>query len=324
MPEPKPKLQIAFYWAASCGGCEVSLLDTDERILDLAAVADIRIMPLAFDGKYHEIEALADGALDITFWNGAVRSDEHLHLAHLFRRKSKLLVAYGACANSGGIPGLANLSGNEALLARVYEGCESMDNPSGTRPAVSCEAPEGTLTLPGLLDRVRTLAQTVPVDYFLPGCPPAVPWIAAVIDAVATGNLPPRGATIGVAKTVCDECPRERSSERKITRFFRPHEIIPDEKICLLEQGILCSGPATRGGCESACLRVNMPCRGCFGPPPGCDDQGAKLLSAVASMVDAETPEEIERILAGIPDPAGVLYQFSLPASILGGARKCE
>lgn len=323
MPEKK-KLKITFYWAASCGGCETALLDTDERILDLAAVADVLLMPLAFDGKYKDIESMPDGGIDITFWNGSIRSTEHEHLAHLLRAKSKLVVAFGACANTGGVPGMANLTSRAALLERVYQTCEANDNPDRTRPMVSCAVPEGELTLPDIHDRVKTLAQTVKVDLFLPGCPPTVPWIGAVIDAVAGGNLPPAGSVIGVSKTVCDECPRERSSERKIKKFFRPHEIIPDERICLLEQGILCNGPATRGGCEAACMRVNMPCRGCFGPPPGCADQGAKLLSAVASMVDSDDPAEIGRILAGIPDPAGVLYQFSLPASILGGAAACE
>lgn len=318
----KTKLKIAFYWAASCGGCETALLDTEEKILELSAVADILLMPLAFDGKYKDIEALPDGGLDITFWNGAIRSTEHDHLAHLLRARSKVMVAFGACANTGGVPGMANLSSRAAILEKVYRACEGLDNPAGTLPQMSHAAPEGELTLPDLHERVRTLAQTVKVDLFLPGCPPAVPWIRAAIDAVASGNLPPAGSVIGLSKTVCDECQREKSAERKIKRFHRPHEIIADERTCLLEQGILCNGPATRGGCEAACMRVNMPCRGCFGPPPGVADQGAKLLAAVASMIDADTHEEVERILEGIPDPAGVLYQFSLPDSILGGAAK--
>ncbi len=103
-----PKLQIALYWGAACGGCDVAVLDTDAFILDLAAVADIRFWPIAVDGKYADVEAMADDELDLAIFNGAVRNSENQQVAELLRRKAKILVAFGSCAHLGGIPGLAN------------------------------------------------------------------------------------------------------------------------------------------------------------------------------------------------------------------------
>ena len=83
------KLQIALYWGAACGGCDVAVLDTNEFILDVAAVADIRLWPIAVDGKYADVEAMADGELDLTLFNGAVRNSENEHVAKLLRRKEQ-------------------------------------------------------------------------------------------------------------------------------------------------------------------------------------------------------------------------------------------
>jgi F420-non-reducing hydrogenase small subunit len=155
------------------------------------------------------------------------------------------------------------------------------------------------------------------VDYFVPGCPPQAPQIWAVIEAVLSGNLPPKGSIVGASpdKTVCDECKHSRE-EKRIRKFYRPHEIIPEDR-CLFDQGIICAGPATRAGCGALCTQVDMPCRGCYGPAPGIVDQGAALLSAVASVVDADTEEEAAHIVGEVVDPVGTFYRFGLPASLL-------
>jgi len=156
------------------------------------------------------------------------------------------------------------------------------------------------------------------VDYYVPGCPPQAPQIWAVVEAILGGNLPPKGSVVGASpnKTVCDECKHNRE-EKHIKKFYRPHEIIPDSDRCLFDQGIICAGPATRAGCGALCTQVDMPCRGCYGPAPGVTDQGAALLSAVASVVDADTEEEAARIVGEIVDPVGTFYRFGIPASLL-------
>ena len=311
------KLQIALYWGAACGGCDVSVLDTNEFILDVAAVADIRLWPIAVDGKYADVEAMEDGELDLTIFDGAVRNSENEHVAKLLRRKSKLLVAFGSCAHLGGIPGLANLVLREEIMRAAY-----LDNPSIEKGNVTLPRPEtgvdGTvLTIPSFYKRVYKLDDIVPVDYYVPGCPPAAEQVKAVLLAVVHGELPPHGSVVGAAKTaLCEECPRAKN-EKKVTRFYRPWQIMADPEVCLLEQGVLCAGAATRAGCGARCPTSGIPCRGCYGPLPGVVDQGAKLLSAVVSVIDSNDPAEIDGIIAGLPDFTGFAYRFSAPASLL-------
>ena len=108
MEEQKPKLKMAVYWGSACGGCCVSVLDVHEKILDVVAAADLVFWPLALDFKYQDVRDMPDKHIDLTLFNGAIRSSENEKMAKLLRRKSKILVAYGSCAHMGGIPGLAN------------------------------------------------------------------------------------------------------------------------------------------------------------------------------------------------------------------------
>jgi F420-non-reducing hydrogenase small subunit len=108
----KEKLKFAFYWAASCGGCEVAVLDINEKILEVVQLADIVFWPCAMDIKYKDVEDMPDKYVDVCFFNGAVRTEEQEYMAKLLRRKAKVLVAFGSCAYEGCIPGLANLQGN--------------------------------------------------------------------------------------------------------------------------------------------------------------------------------------------------------------------
>lgn len=311
------KLQIALYWGAACGGCDVAVLDTNEFILDVAALADIRLWPIAVDGKYRDVEAMADGELDLTLFNGAVRNSENEHIAKLLRRKSKTLVAFGSCAHMGGIPGLANLTSREEIFTTAYLNNPSIEPGNRTVPYHETEVDGMHLDIPLFYRRVYKLADIVDVDYFVPGCPPAPDQVKNVILAVVKGELPPRKSVVGAAdRAVCDDCKRIKN-EKKTKRFYRPFEIIQDPERCLMEQGILCMGAATRSGCGVRCPNSNQGCRGCYGPLPEVTDQGAKFLSALASMIDSKDPSEIDEILSHVPDFVGYAYRFGMPASKL-------
>jgi F420-non-reducing hydrogenase small subunit len=312
-----PKGKLALYWAASCGGCEIAVLAINEKILDVAAAFDIVFWPCAADGKVRDIEKMDDGAIDLCLFNGGIRTSEQEYMARLLRKKAKVLVAFGSCASEGCIPGLANMNDREEVFNTVYRDTPSTDNPDNKRPEQEVKVPEGTLHLPLFYDTLKTLGQTVKVDYYLPGCPPEAERIWDAITAILAGELPPPGSVIGADTTVCDECPRKRT-EKKIKQFKRTWEIIPDAETCLLEQGLLCCGIATRAGCGARCPEVNSPCIGCYGPNTGVRDYGARLITALASVIDSEDPEEIDRIIQeGIPDPIGSFYRFNLAASQL-------
>ena len=319
---PKEKMKIAFYWAASCGGCEIAVLDINEKILDVVNMADIVFWPVAMDVKYKDVEAMPDKYIDVCFFNGSIRNSEQEHLAKLLRKKAKTLVAFGSCAQEGCIPGLANLHDAKEIFDKVYLKSKSISNPSNVTPQTSFKSKEGELKLPQFYDTVKTLDQTVEVDYYLPGCPPPVKLILAAVDAIANNELPPKGSVLAPLRSVCDECPRKKENKR-ISKIYRVHEKAPEPERCLLEQGIICIGPATRSGCGAQCLNVDMPCTGCGGPCPNSPEQGAAMLSALASIMGLEneqdhySQEDVDKLMSQIKDPVGTFYMYSLPSSIL-------
>lgn len=326
----KPKL--AMYWASSCGGCEIAVVNLHEKLLEVEAAFDFMFCPCLMDTKKREIEALPDRSIALTLFNGAIRTDENEEMAQLLRRKSRLLVATGSCAAEGCIPGLANLTGRDDIMKSVYLENPSIDNPHGILPRAGSQVPEGMLTLPELHERVKPLAHVVEVDYLIPGCPPESHQIWNVVDLVTSGRgLPPEGSVIGCgAQTVCEECARVKK-EKRIERLHRNHQIVPQLEQCLLEQGLLCMGIATRSGCGAPCPDANMPCTGCYSPPEGVADQGAAMVAALGSILDlgdckGKSEEEIaarvEALLDRIPDYVGTFYKYGLPGSVIGGRIK--
>ncbi|NOX60828.1 MAG: oxidoreductase [Chloroflexi bacterium] len=331
----KPKL--AMYWAAACGGCEISVLNIGEHILTVDEVFDLAFFPCIADFKTVDVRGYPDGYIDVCLFNGAIRNSENEEMARLLRKKSKILVAYGSCAYEGCIPALANLTSKEATLETVFLNNPTIDNPDRVLPQPAYSVPEGELEIPEFYHTVKALDQVVDVDYYIPGCPPEPHQVWAVLQVVVAAlldgaPLPPKGSIVGAGDVaVCEECPLEKR-EKTITRFYRPYEITPQPGLCLLEQGLVCLGPATRSGCGALCPQVGMGCRGCYGPLPGVEDQGAKMLSAIASVIDAgeagmeeaELDRVIEEAVATIPDPAGTFYRFSMAHSILRRANDSQ
>lgn len=313
----KPK--IAFYWCASCGGCEETVVDLAEEILGVVEAVDIVLWPCAMDFKKSDLEALPDGGITATFLNGAIRSNEQEEMARLLRRKSRHLIAYGACAQLGGIPGLANQFSREDLLRFVYEEAPTLENGARSRPAQEFKSNGHSLSLPTLHQVVRTLDQVVDVDYYLPGCPPTPKLTQAAVTALLSGQLPPKGSVLAPDVALCEQCPRKgtKPADLSFAAFHRPHLVQLDPEKCFLAQGVVCMGAATRGGCEAACIGGNMPCSGCFGPTSRVRDQGAKALSALCANVAAKEEPAIAEILSGIPDPVGTFYRYGLPKSLL-------
>jgi F420-non-reducing hydrogenase small subunit len=312
------KLKLAVYWASSCGGCDIAILEIGEHLLELAQVADIVFWPAAMDFKYQDVEAMPDGFIDVTLFNGSIRSTGDEEIAHLLRRKTKALVAFGSCATEGCIPALTNIKGMDYALRQALVDAPGTDNPNRVMPAPRFQMPEGEITLPSMYEQVRTLGQVVPVEYELRGCPPNHGQIWKALTAVIEGKLPAVGSVLGVDEcTVCQQCSRVREGKIRVKQFHRVHEVIPDPERCYLEQGLICAGPATHAGCGALCIKANMPCRGCYGPPQGVADQGAALLSAVVASMEGQSDAEIRQVLDTVTDPVGTFYRFSLAASYL-------
>ncbi len=319
------KIKLAIGLSSTCSGCDIAILDINEKILDLAALADIVFWPTALDFKHSDLEKIGHKEVDITLYHGTIRNSDNLAVAKELREKSKVMIAFGSCACFGGIPGLSNFTNQKDTFEVVYRDAPSMENKNFVTPQVKLVQNGYELTLPEIYNDGRALQQVVDVDYYVPGCPPAVRLIAMLLPVIGNfiekGELPPKGAVIASDKTLCDECPRTREN-KMISKVYRSHELIPDQKRCLLEQGLLCMGPATRGGCGAQCINAFMPCRGCMGPTAEVKDQGAKMVSALASILGVEnekdlTEEDVTNLINQVVDPAGTFYRFTLPVALL-------
>ena len=167
------KPRIATVWLDGCSGCHMSLLDMDERLVDVLARADLVYSPLV------DLKAFPDH-VDVTLVEGAVSSDEDLHKIRMVRERTTTLVALGDCAVTSNVPGMRNLCGVEAVLRRVYVEC-----PDG--PGARAVPREG---VPTLLPLVKPVHEVVKVDVFLPGCPPPADAIHETIVALLEGRVP--------------------------------------------------------------------------------------------------------------------------------------
>lgn len=284
-PAPeKPK--TAIYRLKGCGGCDEAIMDLNEAILEVVDKVDVVLWPMEVDSRYEALESLKEGEIALSIIHGAVCDPEDEKAARLLRAKSRLVLAFGACACFGGMTGLEELRSDQGHAARG--------------------------------ERTYPLSKAIKVDYALPGCPPAASLVADAIGAFMDNQLPPRGATLAPGKALCSACPRNRSkpARMEITRFRRIHEVEADDS-CFLAQGVLCLGPVIRSGCGEACIRVNLPCRGCFGPAEGVYDTGLNFVSGLASLIGAETDEEIKEVLEGIVDLPGYCYRYSSPRASL-------
>lgn len=258
--------RLAEEWFAICGGCEVTVLDIGEPLIDVLKQVDIVHMPVLMDHKLYgqtgEKERMEIPEAEVGIITGGVRNEEHKRIAQEMRAKCKTLIALGSCACFGGVPALANQYTTAELLEKVYH--QSVSTDGNGIPAED---------IPPLTDRVYAVSEVVPVDASLPGCPTTPEMVAGALIALLEGKPLPELSS----KSVCDECPtrREKKAVSTLKRRFEAPEFKPgaplEELRCLMEQGFLCLGPATRGGCGGGektprCIRAYVPCEGCFGP----------------------------------------------------------
>jgi len=327
-PAPSPteagggKPRIAFYWNASCGGCEEAVLDLNEDLLPVLARTEVVLWPVALDHKRRDVEALPDGSIAVSFLNGAIRLREQEDWARLLRRKSRLVVAFGSCAHTGGVVGLGNLADRAGILETAYRTAPSVSNPEADLPGSPALLQGRDVTLPALLPATLPLSSVVEVDYVVPGCPPSPAVVGPALERLLSGPLPPRGTVLAPQDPLCEACDRKGSRPERLD----PGEVrdlattAPDPALCFLAQGLACMGPATRRGCEPGCLGANMPCRGCFGPLDGAADPGAAMLSATASLLQGSAEERV-RLAGQLPDPVGTFYRYGLAAALLPARR---
>lgn len=317
MSRAEKKRKLAVYTATGCRACEQAILDLNYEVNELSRFAEPVFWPYLLGTSW---EALEKTEVDVCFFAGAIRTEADRQAALKLREKSRLLVAVGACAAFGGLPGLANLAAPPTA--------ESTTEAEGN----------GEPPLPRTEPRVASLSQVVPVDYIVPGCAPTqnLLWVAmlalvcggeaparlsyaaarlpeVLAEAITAGVLPPKGSTFAGEKSVCASCSRIKE-EKKFETCKRPYQDYEETGRCLLEQGLICQGVATQEGCGGLCTGVGIPCRGCFGKAPAIFDPGAKMVSAISSTFDTTDPKVIAALVENFVDLAGTFYRYVLPS----------
>jgi F420-non-reducing hydrogenase small subunit len=302
MAEEVKKAKIGTMWLGGCSGCHLSIADIHEALLDVLGLADFEFSPVLMDVKYDEVPDL-----DVIIIEGGIRNEENRELAEMLREKAGLVIAYGTCAVYGGIPGLGNLSTKDELIEEAYINTPSTINPEGVLPSED---------VPHLESRVRPLAEAIDVDLALPGCPPRSDVVAEVVLALL------KGEPIEIPTTnLCEVCPREKPPEGmamdKIIRQFELGE--PEPEMCLVPQGLVCMGPSTISICGAECPTIAIQCRGCYGPTAKVLDQGAKMISAIASDFGVERDKTVdpEEVADQLDDIVGTFYTYTLPAALV-------
>jgi NAD-reducing hydrogenase small subunit len=168
------KVRLATVWLGGCSGCHMSFLDLDEWLIDLAKQVDVVYSPIADVKEYPE-------NVDVALVEGAVANEDHLHMIRLVRARTRLLICFGDCAVTGNVTALRNtLVAVAPILQRVYVDGADMRGQIPGEPGI----------VPALLDQVRPVHAVVPVDAYLPGCPPPAARIRAALEQALAGEMP--------------------------------------------------------------------------------------------------------------------------------------
>ncbi|ACK72533.1 NADH ubiquinone oxidoreductase 20 kDa subunit [Gloeothece citriformis PCC 7424] len=169
------KIRFATVWLAGCSGCHMSFLDMDEWLLDLAPQVEVVYTPIADLKEYPE-------NVDVCLVEGAIANEDNLELIHQVRKNTKLVISFGDCAVTANVPAMRNMlkNGAEPILERGY--LELGDN--------TPQLPHEPGIVPELLDRVSPVHEVIPVDLFMPGCPPDANRIRATLEPLLKGEQP--------------------------------------------------------------------------------------------------------------------------------------
>ncbi|MFZ5854528.1 MAG: oxidoreductase [Chloroflexota bacterium] len=237
----RPRVGVVKF--ASCDGCQLTLLDLEDELLEIAGRFDIVEFPEASSSR-------SEGPYDVLFVEGSVSTPEQAEQIVELRRQAKLLVTIGACATAGGIQALRNWADHDAFRAAVYPHPEYVAS----------------------LARATPVADHVPVDAALRGCPIGIGQLRELLTSLILGRRPEIRD-----EAVCAECKRRGA-------------------VCVVvATGTPCLGPVTQGGCGALCPRWGRGCYGCFGPR-----EGANTASLAATFrAEGRSDSDVGRLFAG-------------------------
>ena len=258
----RPRVGVVKF--ASCDGCQLTILDLEDELLDLAERFEIVEFAEATSRR-------SSGPFDILLVEGSISTPEQAVEIARLRDVTNVLVAIGACATAGGIQALRTAAEHEAFRAAVYP-------------------------VPAFVDSLATatpVADVVPVDVALRGCPIDARQLVELLTAVATGRRPQLPD-----QAVCLECKRRGIECVVVTR------------------GLPCIGPVTQTGCGAICPRMGRGCYGCFGPREGANVESLARWYAEGHATGGLAPADVGRLFAGF---TGAAPEFRRITDALGG-----
>jgi len=290
------KLRLNTEWLSVCGGCHVGIVDLHEKILDVLGAVEIQHCPVLTDVKGYP-EA------DIGIVTGAIRNEHDREAALAMRRACRTIVAFGTCAVHGGLPGANLAHSREEVLDTVFR---------RSRSTRADALPEGEVSR--LEKMVTPLDEVIPVDLYLPGCPPHAAFIFDALAALALGR-PPKARD----ETVCAAC--RRAMVKTDVAELRPnHAGIPDADRCFLSQGYLCLGSVTLDRCLAPCPRQGVPCTGCAGPTVQIlTEPNRDLRTEVAERMRRLTKVPADAVVKAIEASAKTHYAYAMATRMIGG-----
>lgn len=283
------KATIATEWLSGCSGCHVAVVDLHEKLLGLLENAEFVRIPVLMDEKDYPVA-------DIGIVEGAVRSEHDRVALNKMRSKVKTLIAFGTCAVYGGPSGLGWLHESADVMNCVYK-C----GPTNT----GSESPDQNVV--PLEESVVPIDDVVPVDLYLPGCPPNPFFIAAAVKALLDPTAP--GLT---GKPVCSDCTRKMRKTEKTT-LKRGELTADDPDLCLLSQGVICLGSVTLNRCLASCPKRGTACSGCAGPSLDIvNEPHLDIRTLVAKRMNMLTGIDATEITSYIEQNAKTFYAYAL------------
>ena len=282
-------------WLSVCGGCEVAIVDLHEQILDVLGAVQLQRCPVLTDIKDYP-------KAEVGIVSGAIRNEHDRHAAEQMRASCDTIIAWGTCAAYGGIPGAAIVHTREEIFDAAYR-----KNPT------TVDGRPPTCRVDPLETRVVPLDEVIPVDLYLPGCPPHPAFILEALLSLVQGRAPRTRQ-----ESVCARCTRAMV-RTDVDRIKANHEGDPHPDQCLLSQGYLCLGSVTLDRCASPCPNNGVMCTGCAGPT-------MQILTEPNRDIRTEVAQRMSKLTAIAPDTiqhaieygAKTHYSYSMATSMIG------
>ncbi|MEI6668518.1 MAG: methyl viologen-reducing hydrogenase [Acidobacteriota bacterium] len=283
-------------WLSVCGGCEVAIVDLHEQILDVLGAVQLQRCPVLTDVKDYP-------KAEVGLVSGAIRNEHDRHAAEQMRASCDTIIAWGTCAVYGGIPGAGIVHTSESIFEAAY---------GKNRTTVGGHPP--TRRVDTLETRVVPLDSVIPVDLYLPGCPPHPAFILEALLSLVQGR-PPKTRQ----ETVCARCKRTMV-KTAVDRIKSNHEGDPDPDQCLLSQGYVCLGSVTLDRCASPCPNNGVMCTGCAGPTMQVlTEPNRDIRTEVAERMSKLTAIPAESVQHSIEYAAKSHYSYAMATSMIGG-----